>query len=89
MAETDRYRGVYAGLEEGRDACFFCGTKTGRERARAGPNTRGDGRDLYRGAQLVLRRPRLHADLAMATRIKPLPHYSHRQSTGVRPEEGA
>jgi hypothetical protein len=78
MAETDRYRGAYAGLEEKRDTRFFCSTKTSRERARASPDARGDGRDFYRNAQLVLRRPRLHADLVTVTRIELFPYYSRR-----------
>ncbi|KAG4436740.1 hypothetical protein IFR05_007794 [Cadophora sp. M221] len=56
MAKTNKYQEAYARLKEERDARLFCNTKGCREQTQAGLNARGDERDLYKGAQLVLRR---------------------------------
>ena len=45
----------------------------------------GHRRDLYKGTQLVLRRPGLYTDLALVAGVKPLLYYGYGQSTGVRP----
>jgi hypothetical protein len=53
-------------------------------------DVKGDGRDLYRGAQLVLRWPRLHADLAMASAFELLLYcrFPRAEVACVRPEGG-
>jgi hypothetical protein len=54
-----------------------------RRGARAVPNARGHGRDPDRGAQVVLRRAGVHADLAPAAGAEPLLDRLHGQAAWV------